>query len=169
MDKIVVSCFDECLYGFYDAVKSGEKTLQQAVEEFLTFPIRGIESVTPRDKAILMQRARKAFRRFEKEEDENEGMYSNDNELYENKRIKISEAKLKSIIRESIEEIVTGGYINQGIDKQWADSNSPLRQFGDDWLRMTLDLCKRYNIAIQPQELISLIQPIATKIMMKKQ
>ena len=91
------------------------------------------------------------------------------NELYEKKRIKISEAKLKSIIRESIEEIVTGGYINQGIDKQWADSNSPLRQFGDDWLRMTLDLCKRYNIAIQPQELISLIQPIATKIMMKKQ
>ena len=169
MDKVIVDSFDDCLYGIYCSVKWGEKTLQQAVDEFLTYPIKGMESVTPRDKAVLIQRARKAFRRFEKEEDENEGMYSNDNELYENKRIKISETKLKSIIRESIEEIVTGGYINQGIDKQWADPNSPLRQFGDEWLRMTLDLCKRYNITIQPQELISLIQPIATKIMMKKQ
>ena len=85
------------------------------------------------------------------------------------KRIKISEGKLESIIRESIEEIMTGGYINQGIDQQWADPNSPLRQFGDEWLKMTMDLCNKHNSTINPQELIPLMKPIAVKIMMKKQ
>ena len=86
----------------------------------------------------------------------------------ENKKVKISESELKNIIRESIEEIMTGDYINQGIDKQWANPNSQLRQFGDEWLRATLDLCKKYDSAIHPQELISLMKPIAVKIIMKK-
>ena len=67
-------------------------------------------------------------------------------EMNETKKIKISETKLKSIIRESIEEIMTGGYISQGIDKQWADPNSPLRQLGDEYLRMTLDFCKNNGV-----------------------
>ena len=70
--------------------------------------------------------------------------------LWENKKVRISESELKNIIRESIEEIMTGGYINQGIDQQWADPNSPLRQFGDEWLKMTMDLCNKHNSTINP-------------------
>jgi hypothetical protein len=91
-----------------------------------------------------------------------------DSFLWENKKVRISESELKNIIRESIEEIMTGDYINQGIDKQWADPNSPLRQFGDEWLKMTMDLCNKYNSTINPQELISLMKPIVVKIMMNK-
>lgn len=91
-----------------------------------------------------------------------------DSFLWENKKVRISESELKNIIRESIEEIMTGGYINQGIDQQWADPNSPLRQFGDEWLKMTMDLCNKHNSTINPQELISLMKPIVVKIMMNK-
>ena len=84
-------------------------------------------------------------------------------------RVKLTESILKSIIRESIEEIMSGDYISQGIDKQWGDPNSPLRQFGDEWLKMTLDLCDKHGSTIKPQELIHLLRPITIKIMMNKQ
>ena len=80
----------------------------------------------------------------------------------------VTEQFLKSVIRESIEEIMTGDYINQGIDKLWGDPNSPLRQFGDEWLKVTMDLCNKHNSTINPQELISLMKPIVVKIMMNK-
>lgn len=94
----------------------------------------------------------------------NSGLWEN-----KNKKVKISENELKNLIRESIEEIMTGGYITQGIEKQWGDPNSPLRQFGDEWLRLTLDLCKKHNSTIPPQKLVMLMQPIAVQIMMNQQ
>lgn len=161
MDKIVLEYLDEAIYGLYDDVAEGKMTTQEALEEFLSFPLKGLETVTPIDKQVLYRRMKSLFRKIEKEKE--------DWDLYENKKVKISGSKLKSIIKESIEEIMTGGYINQGIDKQWADPNSPLRQFGDEWLKMTIDLCKKHNSTINPQELISLMKPIVVKIMMKKQ
>jgi hypothetical protein len=161
MDKIVLEYLDEAIYGLYDDVAEGKMTTQEALEEFLSFPLKGLETVTPSDKQVLYRRMKSLFRKIEKEKE--------DWDLYENKKVRISESKLKSIIRESIEEIMTGDYINQGIDKQWADPNSPLRQFGDEWLKMTMDLCNKYNSTINPQELISLMKPIVVKIMMKKQ
>jgi hypothetical protein len=65
---------------------------------------------------------------------------------------------------------MTGGYINQGIGELWGDENSPLRQFGDEWLRMTMDLCRKHNCTtINPMELISLLRPIVVKIVMNQQ
>lgn len=161
MDKIVLEYLDEAIYGLYDEVAEGKMTTQEALEEFLSFPLKGLETVTPADKQVLYRRMKSLFRKIEKEKE--------DWDLYENKKVRISESKLKTIIRESIEEIMTGDYINQGIDKQWADPNSPLRQFGDEWLKMTMDLCNKHNSTINPQELISLMKPIVVKIMMKKQ
>jgi hypothetical protein len=86
------------------------------------------------------------------------------------KKIKISESRLQSIIKESIEEIMTGDYINQGIGELWGDENSPLRKFGDEWLVMTVNLCKKHNCtSIKPMELITLLRPIVVKIVMGKQ
>jgi hypothetical protein len=161
MDKIVLEYLDEAIYGLYDDVAEGKMTTQEALEEFLSFPLKGLETVTPNDKQVLYRRMKSLFRKIEKEKE--------DWDLYENKKVRISESKLKSIIKESIEEIMTGDYINQGIDKQWGDPNSPLRQFGDEWLKMTMDLCNKHNSTINPQELISLMKPIVVKIMMKKQ
>ncbi len=160
MDKIVFEYLDDSIYGLYDEVAEGKMTTQEALEEFLSFPLKGLETVTPMDKQVLYRRMKSLFRKIEKEKE--------DWDLYENKKVKISESKLKSIIRESIEEIMTGGYINQGIDKLWGDPNSPLRQFGDEWLKMTMDLCNKHNSTINPQELISLMKPIVVKIMMNK-
>ena len=160
MDKIVLEYLDEAIYGLYDDVAEGKMTTQEALEEFLSFPLKGLETVTPMDKQVLYRRMKSLFRKIEKERE--------DWDLYENKKVKISESKLKSIIRESIEEIMTGDYINQGIDKLWGDPNSPLRQFGDEWLKMTMDLCNKHNSTINPQELISLMKPIVVKIMINK-
>lgn len=160
MDKIVFEYLDDCIYGLYDDVAEGKMTTQEALEEFLSFPLKALATVTPKDKQVLYRRMKSLFREIEKERE--------DWDLYENKKVKLTENILKSIIKESIEEIMSGDYINQGIDKQWGNPNSPLRQFGDEWLRMTLDLCDKHGSTIKPQELIHLLRPITIKIMMNK-
>ena len=156
--------FSEFLYDNFYYIQQGKKRTADVVKEYLD-SIGESNNKNAFDQ-LLKYAKTKVIKMQQASERSREGDW--DAFLWENKKVKISENKLKSIIRESIEEVMTGDYANQGIDKQWANPNSPLRQFGDEWLRATLDLCKKYNSAIHPQELISLMQPIAAKIIMKK-
>lgn len=156
--------FSDFLYDNFYYIQQGKKRTADVVREFLD-SIGKTNDKNAFDQ--LLKYAKKEVLQMQ-QNSENERFGGDDGNLWKNKKVKISETKLKSIIRESIEEIMTGDYINQGIDKQWADPNSPLRQFGNEWLRATLDLCKKYDSAIHPQELISLMKPIAVKIIMKK-
>ena len=157
--------FSDFLYDNFYYIQQGKKRTADVVKEYLD-SIGKTNDKSAFDQ-LLKYAKTKVIKMQQASERSREGDW--DSFLGENKKVKISENKLKNIIRESIEEIMTGDYINQGIDKQWADPNSPLRQFGDEWLRATLDLCKKYDSAIHPQELIPLMKPIVVRIMMKKQ
>ena len=155
--------FDSFLIKNFYAIQKGRKRTADVVKEFL-----GSIGKTNDKNAFdqLLRYAKKEVLKMQ-QTSEIERFGGVDSNLWENKKVKISEAKLKSIIRESIDEIMTGGYFNQGIGEQWKDPDSLLRQFGDDWLRATLDLVKKYKSTIHPQELISLMQPITVRIVAK--
>ena len=155
--------FESFLIKNFYAIQKGRKRTADVVREFLD-SIGKTNDKNAFDQ--LLKYAKKEVLKMQ-QNSENERFGGDDGNLWENKKVKISETKLKSIIKESIDEIMTGGYFQQGIGEQWKDPNSPLRQFGDDWLRVTLDLVKKYKSTIQPQELISLMQPITTKIVAK--
>ena len=145
---------------FY-AIQKGRKRTADVVKEFL-------DSIgKANDKNAFDQLLKYAKKEVLKMQQTSEDERFGEHNLWENKKVKISEEELKSIIKESIDEIMTGGYFYQGIGEQWKDPNSLLRQFGDDWLRATLDLVKKYKSTIQPQELISLMQPITVRIVAK--
>ena len=153
--------FDSFLIKNFYAIQQGRKRTADVVKEFLD----SIGKANDRNAfdQLLKYAKKEVLKMQQTSEDERFGEHS----LWENKKVKISEDKLKSIIKESIDEIVTGGYFYQGIGELWKDPNSPLRQFSDDWLRVTLDLVKKYKSTIQPQELISLMQPITVRIVAK--
>ena len=99
MDKIVLEYLDEAIYGLYDEVAEGKMTTQEALEEFLSFPLKGLETVTPNDKQLLYRRMKTLFRKIEKERE--------DWDLYENKKLTkkvITETELRSIISNVINE-----------------------------------------------------------------
>ena len=99
MDKIVLEYLDEAIYGLYDDVAEGKMTTQEALEEFLSFPLKGLETVTPIDKQFLYRRMKSLFRKIEKEKE--------DWDLYENKKLTkkvITETELRSIISNVINE-----------------------------------------------------------------
>lgn len=153
--------FDSFLVKNFYAIQQGRKRTADVVKEFL-------DSIgKTNDKNAFDQLLRYAKKEVLKMQQTSEDERFGEHSLWENKKVKISEDKLKSIIKESIDEIVTGGYFYQGIAEQWKDPNSLLRQFGDDWLRATLDLVKKYKSTIHPQELISLMQPITVRIVAK--
>ena len=99
MDKIVLEYLDEAIYGLYDEVAEGKMTTQEALEEFLSFPLKGLETVTPVDKQVLYRRMKSLFRKIEKEKE--------DWDLYENKKPMkkiVTETELRSIISNVINE-----------------------------------------------------------------
>jgi hypothetical protein len=55
-----------------------------------------------------------------------------------NTRINLTENRLKSIIRESINKVLK--------EEVWGNPQSQERQLGDEYLRMTMDFCKNNGI-----------------------
>ena len=164
--KVQCHEFKSFLFDNFYSIQKGRKRTADVVREFL-------ESIGQADdrnafEQLLKYAKAEVVKMQQRSEDArfNGGSF----DLWEGKKVKITESKLRQMIKESIEEIMTGSYLNQGIGEQWGDSNSPLRQFGDEWLRMTMDLCRKHNYTtIHPMELISLLRPIVVKIVMNQQ
>lgn len=156
--------FESFLIDNFYSIQKGRKRVSDVVKEFL-------ESIgQPNDRNAFEQLLKYAKKEVIKLQQNSEtARFGGSYDLWEGKKVKITESKLRQMIKESIEEIMTGGYINQGIDQQWGDPNSQLRQFGDEWLRMTMTLCSKYKSTISLQELISLLRPIVVKILMNQQ
>lgn len=164
--KVQCHEFKSFLFDNFYSIQKGRKRTADVVREYL-------ESIGQADdrnafEQLLKYAKTEVVKMQQRSEDARFNGGSFDLWENKNKKVRISESELKNIIKESIEEIMTGGYITQGIDQQWADPNSPLRQFGDEWLKVTMDLCNKHNSTINPQELISLMKPIVVKIMMNK-
>lgn len=73
----------------------------------------------------------------------------------------INETDLKQMIKESIEEVLSGFNPNW----MWEDPNSQARQFGDVWLFKTYELLDEMGISCNPHKLRELLKPIVLEIL----
>lgn len=126
--------FSDFLHRNFYYIQKGKKRTADVVKEYLE-SIGESNNKNAFDQLLKYAKA-EVIKMQQASERSREGDW--DSFLWESKKVKLSESRLKSIIKESIDKVLK--------EEVWGDPQSQERQLGDEYLRMTMDFCKSNGI-----------------------